>query len=145
MIPGVRFEARECNCLENSEWAARAGCTDNTTWLERYAILATVVVRCTDQLAFNLQSHKRAQEEGQGGGHTCFTNGSYRSHIDEEQLPTRKKARQKERYWAMTIFDQNFKMLNMISSIMLRYWIGGTVQKRKNRAPSHAIHHYSIH
>lgn len=42
MIPGVRFEASECKCLENSESEPSAGCTDRTISLEVYAILATV-------------------------------------------------------------------------------------------------------
>ena len=43
MIPGVRFEASEYNCLENSESVPSAGCTESTISLEVYAILATVV------------------------------------------------------------------------------------------------------
>ena len=49
MKPGVRFEARECNCLENSELAPRAGCTESITSLDTYAILATVAQQI-DQL-----------------------------------------------------------------------------------------------
>lgn len=40
--PGVLLEAAACRVLENSESAPRAGCTDNTTSLDRYATLATV-------------------------------------------------------------------------------------------------------
>ena len=32
--PGVRLEASECNCFENSESVPIVGCTDNMTWLE---------------------------------------------------------------------------------------------------------------
>ena len=45
MIPGVRFAARECRCLENSESTPRAGCTDRMTSLDAYAIRATIAPR----------------------------------------------------------------------------------------------------
>ena len=62
--PGVRFEASECNCLENSESAPRAGCTDSTTWLEVYAILATAVPRINQ--SYVEQEHKDGDKVGQG-------------------------------------------------------------------------------
>ena len=45
MIPGVRFEASERKCLENSESEPSAGCTDSTISLEVYAIRATATRR----------------------------------------------------------------------------------------------------
>lgn len=62
MIPGVRFEASECNCLENSESTPRAGCTDSTTSLDAYAILATITPRINQP--WTLQ---RLLKQGQSG------------------------------------------------------------------------------
>ena len=50
-IPGARFDNNACSCLENSESAPSAGCTDNMTSLDTYAILATVA-QCSSQQVF---------------------------------------------------------------------------------------------
>lgn len=63
IIPGVRFKANVCNDLENSESAPSAGCTDRTTLLDRYAILAT-----GSQL-FS-QPYTRVKPHGEKGGGT---------------------------------------------------------------------------
>lgn len=84
MIPGVRFEASERNCVENSESAPRAGCTDSTMSLVAYAILATVAPEIN-----HLSIPQRAQRHNAWWGkemHTCFTNSSYRSHDMDDYI-----------------------------------------------------------
>lgn len=63
IIPGVRFEANACNDVENSESAPSAGCTDRTTLLHKYAILAT-----SNQLTGQSMLHTHLPQGEKRGG-----------------------------------------------------------------------------
>lgn len=79
MIPDVCFEDNACKCLENSESAPRAGCTDSTTSLDAYATLATIVEWIDQRQLPGIKAYDW-KKAGGDGEHTCFTNSGHGCH-----------------------------------------------------------------